>query len=99
MTPRTTNLRHTRRYKTLHSRFRATCTANNEHCWLCGQPIEYTLPAEHPESFSLDHRIPVTDAPQLAYDPANFAPAHLDCNKHRGQRAPHLQVGQPSEDW
>jgi 5-methylcytosine-specific restriction endonuclease McrA len=96
---RHTRGRSTRRYRRLRREFKATCEACNEHCWLCGRPIDYGLPGGHPDSFSLDHRIPLADAPELAEDPANFAPSHLGCNTRRGRRAPHLQLGTPSELW
>lgn len=90
-----------RRYKKLKAEFRADCEDKGLPCWLpeCGQPIDYTLKAPHPDSFSVDHAIPVADRPDLAEDPANFRPAHLDCNKRRGTDAPTADIGTPSEDW
>jgi hypothetical protein len=64
--------------------------ARGEPCWLCGRPIDLTLPARTPWSFSAHHIV------QLAHggaptDPHNLAPAHLHCNvkdssRHRAPR-------------
>lgn len=91
--------RSTRRYKTTRTTFRNDCATANEPCWLCGKPINYDLPPEHPDSFSLDHAYPRNTHPELAEDPANYRPSHLDCNKQRGDREPHIQLGSPSEHW
>lgn len=91
-----------RRYKKLKTEFRATCQAVNSPCWLpdCQRPIDYSLKSPHPDSFSVDHAIPVAERPDLAEDPANFRPAHLDCNKRRGTNAPNAtDLGLPSEAW
>lgn len=91
-----------RRYKKLKADFRTASQATNAPCWLpdCGRPIDYTLQSPHPESFSVDHAIPVAERPDLAEDPANFRPAHLDCNKRRGTGDPNAaDLGQPSEQW
>lgn len=54
-------------------------------CHLCGQPIDYTLPARDPMSFEVDEIIPVS----LGGDPLsreNTAPAHRICNQKKGAR-------------
>lgn len=65
-------------------------------CALCGQPIDYTLPAGHPMSFELDEIVPVSryreggyETPEeCALDPANHQPAHRICNQHKGNYMP-----------
>lgn len=91
--------RSTRRYKTQKRVFRAQCEDDGLPCWLCGDPIDYTLPYPHPESFSLDHAKTRTAHMELAEDPGNFRPSHLDCNKRRGDRDPAPGLGVRSEDW
>lgn len=71
-------------------------------CWLCGQPIDYTLGKDDGRSFSYDHAVPVTDphhGAALALDPTNGRSAHLDCNRHRGNRKPEPALGATSEQW
>lgn len=91
--------RSTRRYKTLRAEFRRKCKARNEPCWLCGKPLDYDLPKDHPESFNLDHAIPLSTRRDLAEDPRNFRPAHKVCNERRGKDSPSIDIGQPSETW
>jgi len=98
--------RSTRRYKQQRATFRTECATHTNadgtigaHCWLCGKPIDYDLPPEHPESFSLDHAHPVATHPELAEDPANFRPAHLIENQQRGDGEPFIHHGSPSENW
>jgi 5-methylcytosine-specific restriction endonuclease McrA len=52
-------------------------------CALCGQPIDYDLPAGNPLSFEVDEIIPVS----LGGDPLsreNTQPAHRICNERKG---------------
>jgi hypothetical protein len=100
--------RSTRRYKRLRAAFRKRCEEHHEPCWLNGAgyacdasngAIDYTLPASHPMSFSLDHAIPRAVRVDLAEDPANFRAAHRLCNDQRGARAPDLSIGVNSEPW
>jgi 5-methylcytosine-specific restriction endonuclease McrA len=70
-----------------------------EHCWLCGEAIDYRLKFPHPRSWSLDHLIPIADNPRLLLEPNNLRSAHLDCNRHRGTEAPSSELGVPSEIW
>ena len=70
-----------------------------EHCWLCGEPIDYRLKFPHPRSWSLDHAIPISENPALMLNPSNFRSSHLDCNNHRQSDAPRIEMGEPSEIW
>ncbi|MCV7392528.1 hypothetical protein [Mycolicibacterium porcinum] len=38
----------------------------------------------HPESWSLDHKLPVKERPELIPDRNNWAGAHWSCNHDRG---------------
>lgn len=52
-------------------------------CWVCGQPIDLSLPWWQPGAFSVDHVVPLSlgGAP---LDPSNVVPAHRRCNQLRG---------------
>lgn len=52
-------------------------------CWICGHPIDYSLPFNHKRSFTVDHRVPLHVAPWLAEVPSNLAAAHRDCNSRK----------------
>ncbi|CPR79361.1 HNH endonuclease [Mycobacteroides abscessus] len=89
----------TRRFKRLWREFRAHCEKYQLPCWLCGRPIDYALRGQHPDAFNLDHAKPVSTYPELAEDRSNFRPSHADCNKRRGNKAPFIAIGRPSERW
>jgi 5-methylcytosine-specific restriction endonuclease McrA len=91
--------RSTRRFKALKVAFRTQCEGEQRPCWLCGQAIDYQLPSDHDESFSLDHRFPVSTHPHLAEDPAGFEASHSRCNKSRGNRAQPMSLGSLSRHW
>lgn len=93
--------RGTRNMQKLRKEFRTQCETANESCWLCGQPIDYTAPKDHPDAFELDHYFPVSTHPQLAEDPAGFRPSHRSCNGARGNTDPAdiLSIGQQSRAW
>lgn len=54
-------------------------------CHICGQAIDYTLPAGHPMSFECDELVPVSRGGS-PYDPANVDAAHRICNEKRGNK-------------
>jgi hypothetical protein len=86
-------------YRAMRAEYRRTADASQLPCWLDGDPIDYTLPRDHPDSWSLDHAVPVSHRPDLAKDPNNFRSAHLACNKRRGNAEPHINIGKPSRAW
>lgn len=54
-------------------------------CALCGQPIDYALPAGDPMSFEVDEIVPIS----LGGSPTsmdNVQPAHRICNQRKGNR-------------
>lgn len=55
-------------------------------CVICSMSIDYSLEYPHPQSCSVQHVKSRKLFPQLTWDPANWAPAHLDCNKAAGSR-------------
>ncbi|MGQ4531842.1 HNH endonuclease [Dermabacteraceae bacterium P13138] len=87
------------RYRRLRQTFRTTCHQNDTPCWLCHQPIDYTLTHPDPEAFELDHLYPRSTHPQHTHDPANFRASHKRCNAARGNQMPTDDIGTPSRKW
>lgn len=57
-------------------------------CCFCGQWIDRDLKYPHPQSWSANHIVPVSKAPELAYDRDNIAPSHFVCNSRAQDRTP-----------
>jgi 5-methylcytosine-specific restriction endonuclease McrA len=55
----------------------------NDVCWLCGQPVDKSLPWPDPMSASVDHIVPLSVGGSLT-DRSNVRLAHLRCNSSRG---------------
>ena len=53
-------------------------------CYICCGPIDYALTYPHPMSCSVQHIKSRHHYPELTWDPTNWAPAHLTCNKEAG---------------
>jgi 5-methylcytosine-specific restriction endonuclease McrA len=87
--------RTTRRFKLLARKLRAA----RRPCWLCGQPIDYSLPRDDPQAFTVDHALPRSTHPHLAEEPTNLRAAHARCNKSRGTTDPKPGIGSTSRDW
>lgn len=65
---------------------RRRVAAMGGRCWICTLPIDYSLPALHPDCFELDELTPVSDGGDpLDFD--NVAPAHRICNQWRGRKS------------
>lgn len=76
---------------------RAKVLRGSQTCWLCGQPIDLTIPAPLPMSPSVDHVIPrAVGGGGLTM--ANLRPAHLGCNIRRGIGAA-SKVQRTSRQW
>jgi 5-methylcytosine-specific restriction endonuclease McrA len=78
-------------------RIRAEVLASNSVCWLCGHPIDLTLPATHAMSATVDHVVSLA----AGGDPRgaeNLKPAHRRCNSRKG--AGEAQLNAPtSRPW
>ena len=75
-------------------------TRHLANCWLCGQRIDYTAtPSSTPDSHNLDHYHPVSEHPELQYDPSGFRHSHFACNTSRGNSAPSPGLGEAVPDW
>lgn len=66
-------------------KLRAWLGAQGMPCHICGQPIDYSLPAGDPMSFEVDEIVPVSKGGSPT-DRSNVAPAHRICNQRRGNR-------------
>ncbi|QLF84048.1 HNH endonuclease [Gordonia phage Upyo] len=91
--------RNSTRYTRLAKRYRSKCEVVKAPCWICGQPIDYTIPPGNTDAFEVDHFHPVTTHPHLFEEPANFRPSHKGCNSSRGNKELSPTLGQPSEEW
>ncbi|MGI8682060.1 MAG: HNH endonuclease [Mycobacteriales bacterium] len=87
--------RNTRRLQ----RIKANQRARRLPCWLCGQPIDYALPAGHTDAFSYDHAKAWKLHPELREDPDNGRSAHKRCNSSRGLRDPAPGLGDAAGQW
>lgn len=71
-----------RYYRKLRATFRAQCAEQSATCWLCGQPIDYSIPWKNEDgtvnddAFELDHLYPRSKYPEHAEDPGGFRPSH-----------------------
>lgn len=86
-------------YRALRRELRGTWAAAHTPCWLCGQPIDYTLRAGDPGAFELDHKLPRRTHPHLELDPRNCAPTHLRCNRGKGANVHNPVLGETTEAW
>lgn len=55
-------------------------------CHLCGQRIPTHASRFSPLSYALDHKLTVSDHPELALSKDNVAPSHKRCNESRSNR-------------
>lgn len=69
---------------TIRDRLRKQVAADKPPCWLCGEPIDYSLPHMDPMAFVIDHVVPLAHGGKN--DITNVAPAHRTCNRTKGAR-------------
>lgn len=82
---------HTNRNSAQRERDRRTIAQSGAGCWICGQPIDYTLKSPHPMSFEVDHVVPLssgkTDEERDSLDTlANKRASHRRCNSKKRAR-------------
>lgn len=68
-------------------------------CFICGMTIDYSLPHDDPDAFTVEHIHPRSTHPHLENDPGNCVPSHAKCNKSRGNRPYQPSIGSLSEDF
>ena len=61
---------------------RARVIARGEACWICGHPVDSSLPNLHPWQLVIDELTPVSRGGS-PYDPENCVAAHRCCNNWR----------------
>lgn len=66
-------------------KLRAWLRSQGRPCHICGQPIDYSLPAGDPLSFEVDEIVPVSKGGS-PLDRSNVDAAHRICNQRRGNR-------------
>lgn len=66
---------------------RAAVLREEHDCWLCGKPVDKTLPGTHPNGPSIDHLTRRTDGG--TNHRTNLRLAHLHCNTGRHTGSPH----------
>jgi 5-methylcytosine-specific restriction endonuclease McrA len=83
--------------------WRKLCERVRRHqsvCWLCGKPIDKTLPHTDRMAFTVDHVIPRTVDPSLALVYDNLRAAHLSCNSSKGNgNGDNVKTRRSSRDW
>lgn len=91
---------HGKTYREFRAEMKATWQAINQACGICGQAtIDWDGPKNEPDSFELDHILPVVTHPHLQLDPSNARPSHHRCNRGRGARSTRPGIGVTSEAW
>lgn len=76
------------------NKIRQRLKSRGDPCHICGEPIDYTLPAGDPLSFEADEIVPVSryweggySTPEAcALDINNIKAAHRICNQKRGNK-------------
>lgn len=53
-------------------------------CWICGEPIDRSLPGEDDRAISIDHVLALADGGN--HDLSNLKAAHRVCNTLRGRQ-------------
>lgn len=73
-----------KRNTTIRDKHRATIRRGEPPCWICGQAIDYAADWLDPNSFTIDHVVPLHKGGQDRLD--NIKPAHRGCNRAKGTR-------------
>lgn len=68
-------------------RVRAKVLTEEDDCWLCGQPVDKSLPPHLPGSPEVDEIIPVSKGGS-PYDRKNCRLSHRLCNVRRSNKDP-----------
>ena len=79
------------------SRLRAEVAGEETHCWLCGEWIDYSLPAFHDRSYELDHVVPKSKGGEDVR--ANVRASHRECNQDRGNSTAEPAQPRFSRSW
>ena len=90
-----------RRWRTkIRPTFKAQGIKDQAPCWLCGQPIDYTIADIHDDGiWEPDHLYPRSTHPQYAEDPGCLRHSHRGCNRTRGNKLHVTGLGTLTRDW
>lgn len=93
-----------RPWRTLRASFRTECERADAPCWICRQPIDYTIinspgDKQNTEAWEPDHLYPRSTHPHLRLDRANLRASHLGCNRARGNQMLDDDLGTLSRQW
>lgn len=85
------------------NKVRARVLREETECWLCGQPVDTTLPPGLPTSPEVDEVVPVSLGGD-PYDRSNCRLAHRLCNQRRGngtraRRVPEAEGIKTARTW
>lgn len=72
------------RNTTTRDKHRAAVSRGKPPCWLCHEPIDYSLPHLDPWSFQVDHEIPLAQGGTDTLD--NCRPSHRYCNRLKSDK-------------
>lgn len=79
-------------------RVKAEGRRRNSPCCICDMVIDYSLAYPDEQSCSVQHVKSRSAYPHLTWEPSNWKPAHLSCNKAEGVGEA-LGLGVTSEQW
>jgi len=97
-----------RNMRKVSAEFRELCATEKQPdgstgrpCWLCDDPIDYTLPSGQgiDDSFERDHYFPASTHPDLYEDPAHFRASHAAGTRDRSNNPPAPELGILSRQW
>lgn len=74
----------TRPTSTQREHLRQVIARSGAACGECGEPIDYTLPTPHPDSFELDHKVPLSQGGRHTLD--NVRATHRRCNRAKSDK-------------
>lgn len=85
-------------YRKKAAALRRHVARTGEPCWICGQPIDLTLPARHAMAFTADHVEPLARGGAVC---GEIRPAHRRCNSRRNARAAPETITAPTttREW
>lgn len=68
-----------------YDKAREVILKTQDHCGICGKPVDFSLKYPHPMSPTVDHIIPVSKGGHPS-DPANLQLAHRCCNRAKSDK-------------
>lgn len=87
-----------RENKTEYERNRKQVLREEADCWLCGEPVDFTIKWPEPMSKTIDHVIAYASGG--THERSNLRLAHNICNQRRGNKdADLVKVTKHSREW